>query len=303
MIIRIAVSDPTATCPLNIKFGCDPVEKAVELLAKAAQMNVQVIGVSFHVGSGCNDPKAFELAIVYSRRLFDIGSQLGHDMRLLDLGGGYPGFDSPKINFNKIADVINNAIDRHFSDVAVDIVAEPGRFFASAPFSLVTNIIASTAVPASRITKNDADNDRDGRMYYVNDGVYGSFNCVLYDHTHPVGEPLFWRPDDDDDRRKTDALVWGPTCDGLDLIVEHCRLRPLHEGEWLYWPRMGAYTCAAGSEFNGFVRPGIHYIIDQEHWMKLYGNDRCEVSTDDEDKQSIATECSSNSISSDSDLF
>lgn len=21
-------------------------------------------------------------------------------------------------------------------------------------------------------------------MYYVNDGVYGSFNCILYDHAH-----------------------------------------------------------------------------------------------------------------------
>ena len=26
-------------------------------------------------------------------------------------------------------------------------------------------------------------------MYYVNDGVYGSFNCVLYDHYVP--EPFF----------------------------------------------------------------------------------------------------------------
>jgi hypothetical protein len=46
MIVRIAVSDPTAACPLNIKFGCEPVNKAVELLAKAAQLHVQVIGVS-----------------------------------------------------------------------------------------------------------------------------------------------------------------------------------------------------------------------------------------------------------------
>ena len=27
-------------------------------------------------------------------------------------------------------------------------------------------------------------------MYYVNDGVYGSFNCILFDHVHPKPESL-----------------------------------------------------------------------------------------------------------------
>ena len=29
-----------------------------------------------------------------------------------------------------------------------------------------------------------------GFMYYVNDGVYGSFNCILFDHVHPKPESL-----------------------------------------------------------------------------------------------------------------
>jgi len=27
-------------------------------------------------------------------------------------------------------------------------------------------------------------------MYYINDGVYGSFNCILYDHY--VADPSFF---------------------------------------------------------------------------------------------------------------
>ena len=27
-------------------------------------------------------------------------------------------------------------------------------------------------------------------MYYVNDGVYGSFNCILFDHVQPKPESL-----------------------------------------------------------------------------------------------------------------
>lgn len=31
--------------------------------------------------------------------------------------------------------------------------------------------------------EEDETNDK-SLMYYVNDGVYGSFNCILYDHAH-----------------------------------------------------------------------------------------------------------------------
>lgn len=33
------------------------------------------------------------------------------------------------------------------------------------------------------LADEDEANDRT-LMYYVNDGVYGSFNCILYDHAH-----------------------------------------------------------------------------------------------------------------------
>lgn len=46
MILRIAVSDPTAQCPLGVKFGCDPVTVAPKLLEKAIEMNIKVIGIS-----------------------------------------------------------------------------------------------------------------------------------------------------------------------------------------------------------------------------------------------------------------
>lgn len=36
---------------------------------------------------------------------------------------------------------------------------------------------------ASSTEEDEGTNDRT-LMYYVNDGVYGSFNCILYDHAH-----------------------------------------------------------------------------------------------------------------------
>ncbi len=48
------------------------------------------------------------------------------------------------------------AIDQHFNDNrnGLRIIAEPGRYFASAPFTLVTNVIGQQRISASRFTNN-----------------------------------------------------------------------------------------------------------------------------------------------------
>lgn len=63
--------------------------------------------------------------------------------------------------------------------------------------------------------------------------------------------------------------IWGPTCDGLDRIVEQCDLPDLQVGDWLVFENMGAYTVAASSTFNGFQRPDIHYVMSRHAWYVL----------------------------------
>ena len=48
------------------------------------------------------------------------------------------------------------------------------------------------------------------------------------------------------------STVFGPTCDGLDKVVEQTMIPELAVGDWLVFPHMGAYTVSAGSKFNGF---------------------------------------------------
>ncbi|KAE9552101.1 hypothetical protein FO519_004681 [Halicephalobus sp. NKZ332] len=270
MILRIGVNDPTAQCQLGIKFGCDPVSVAPGLLRRAQELGVKVIGISFHVGSGCNEPSTFETAIMRSRNLFDLGIQLGHSMKVLDIGGGFPGVDTDQISLNKIANVINSAIEKYFPVGGnYEIIAEPGRFFASGPISVVANIISSVKVPADRITHNESDADKDGFMYYMNDGVYGSFNCKLFDHYSPTGEPLFAEPQSD--KKLFHCTVWGPTCDGLDQVEESTMMRQMEVGEWLYYCNMGAYTSVASSNFNGFEKPKTYYFIDEKSFHFING--------------------------------
>lgn len=266
LVIRIAVSDPTAQCPLNLKFGCDPVKEAPHLIEKAYALGIKVIGVSFHVGSGCNDPTAFKMAIQYARDLFDYGIKIGHEMTLLDIGGGFPGHDRSKISFATIASVISPELDELFPENSgVRIIAEPGRFFAASQSSITANIIAKSKVSASRITKNVEDNGKDGYMYYINDGVYGSFNCILFDHEHCYGQSLF----ELEGEPTFPTTIWGPTCDSLDQVETLTYLRELQEGDWIYYPAMGAYTTAAASTFNGFCKPKTYYVMSESSWELL----------------------------------
>lgn len=92
----------------------------------------------------------------------------------------------------QIVSVITPCLDEYFPPTpGLKIIAEPGRFFASAPMSIVANVISAVQVPASRIDEKAANNSDYGFMYYLNDGVYGSFNCLLFDHYQPTGSPLF----------------------------------------------------------------------------------------------------------------
>lgn len=52
-----------------------------------------MVGISFHVGSGCKDPTAYSRAIQYTRELFDYAKMFGYEFNLVDIGGGFPGYD------------------------------------------------------------------------------------------------------------------------------------------------------------------------------------------------------------------
>lgn len=56
-----------------------------------------MIGISFHVGSGCQDPPVYAKAIQTSRKLFDYAEGVGYQFNLLDIGGGFPGDNNTDI--------------------------------------------------------------------------------------------------------------------------------------------------------------------------------------------------------------
>ncbi|XP_058846848.1 ornithine decarboxylase 1-like [Acipenser ruthenus] len=256
MVLRIATADSGSMFPISIKFGAS-LEECGHLLKVARELGVEVIGVSFHVGSNSSDPHCFSESIANARGVFDLGADLGHEMTLLDIGGGFPGSDDFIVTFEEIAKVINQSLEVHFpAESGVNIIAEPGRYYVATAFTLAVNIIGKKCLPWNKDTFRGEECAKSVK-YYINDGGFGSFadifHCYFNQKAVPykqsVGQPLY------------SSSVWGPTCTAEDLVSNQTELPELQVGDWLIFENMGAYTVSQGTNFNGFSIPRVHFCI------------------------------------------
>jgi len=259
LVLRILVNDAGSVCRFGSKFGAAP-DEVKSLFAIAAALKLNVVGVSFHIGSGCRHVERYAEAIASARTAFDIGVDHGFTLTLLDIGGGFPpeeegdvaakpeGAAEP-ITFEAIAGVVKSSLHDHFEDVPnLRVIAEPGRYMVASSHTLVVNVI-------NKKEKRNVDGERE-ISYYLNDSVYGSFNCLFFDHAAPMICPFNER-----NGTKFKSKLFGNTCDSIDMISECVLLPELALGEWLFVEKFGAYTVAASSTFNGFANTGSIYIM------------------------------------------
>ncbi|RLN34492.1 ornithine decarboxylase-like [Panicum miliaceum] len=231
-----------ARVDLGTKYGAHA-DEVVPLLRAAQRAGVTVSGVSFHVGSGASNLGVYRGAIEAARAAFDAAAALGMPpMRVLDIGGGF--VSGP--TFDEAAAVINDALGRHFGDLpCVEVIGEPGRYFAETAFTLAARVIGKR-------TRGEV------REYWIDDGLYGSLNCIIMDHYVPTPRPLAApRPGE----KTHTSTVFGPTCDSLDTVVTGYQLAEMSVGDWLVFDNMGAYTTGAGSNFNGFATSDIKIYV------------------------------------------
>jgi ornithine decarboxylase len=263
LVLRILTDDSKSICKFGTKFGTPPHHIPV-LLAKCRELDLNLVGVSFHVGSGCLDTEPFVDAIRQARLVFDQAQALGlPPLTILDLGGGWPGAKEtdPYPSFPMIAARVRQALDSYFpeeSNPELDVIAEPGRYFAAESHNLATNVYArrdtSALEPFRQLAAQDAAYEAEQHLsatdylYYITDGVYSSFNCLVYDHAAVTPRLLRGAAD----TRLYHSTMFGPTCDSFDCIAKDILLPKLEVGDWIYFEDMGAYTVSAAADFNGF---------------------------------------------------
>lgn len=240
LVLRLKVPDTGSQVEMSSKFGAEPAE-AYELLHHAAELGLDIEGLSFHVGSQCTNFDNYTKALEITSELFNEARAKGHSLKLIDIGGGFPvPYDSQVPRFEKLADVLNAEFKRHFPD-DIEILAEPGRFMVATAAMLVTEIIGKAR--------------RDGKIFYhINDGVYHTFSGVVFDHWIPNFHSF------KQGKREVCAVV-GPTCDSFDKITLSAQLpRNLEIGDRLYTENIGAYSTASTTRFNGFDGAKIIHI-------------------------------------------
>ncbi|HYG26718.1 MAG TPA: type III PLP-dependent enzyme [Caulobacteraceae bacterium] len=236
LMVRLAVHAEGAAYSLSGKFGVDPAQSSSLLLA-ARQATDELMGVSFHVGSQCMRPTAFQAAMAQAGRAL---VRAGVFADVVDVGGGfpsvYPGMIPPDM-----ADYIA-AIDRGFAEMPVsettELWCEPGRALVAESSSILTKV---------ELKKGDA--------LYLNDGSYGS----LFDAAHtkwPFPVKLY-RGEDGEAVEVEGQLkpyrFYGPTCDSLDHMPGPFWLpEDVREGDYIEIGMLGAYGVAMTTRFNGY---------------------------------------------------
>lgn len=197
LVLRLLADDSGSRMKFGVKFGAPGVQ--VEGLLKTAKaLGLNVIGTSFHIGSGCFDANSYAKAIALSRSVFDLGSALGFNFHFLDLGGGFPG--NPEVgargadgtpSFEEMASVIRDSLAQHFpAGCGVEVIGEPGRYMATAWSTLFVLVQGKREEPKRMDAEGKPENMR-RFLYYINDGVYGSFNNIMFDHAHPEPVPAY----------------------------------------------------------------------------------------------------------------
>ena len=88
---------------------------------------------------------------------------------------------------------------------------------------------------------------------------------LVYDHAElaPVGlrSPLL--PSTAEDGALFKTTLFGPTCDGLDTVARDVPLPRLRNGDWVLFPRFGAYTIAGARWVNCVCGAWLHF-----RWMQ-----------------------------------
>ncbi len=235
--IRLTVPNEGSEWPLSKKFGVE-LEEAVSLLIYAKKNGLQPIGITFHVGSQCSNIYNWHTAIVKARQVKDLVEKEGIEIKMLNIGGGYPIEYLKKVpDIETIEMKINSFLQEYFPET--EIFIEPGRA-----------VIGDAGVFVSKIIGKAKRSDEN--WLYIDVGVFNglmeSIGGIKYKYiVGSRGDEKEW-------------TIAGPSCDSFDVIDKGVMLSEPDVGSLILILSAGAYTISYASEFNGFSIPKTFLI-------------------------------------------
>ncbi|XP_028316407.1 antizyme inhibitor 1b [Gouania willdenowi] len=250
----------------SMPFGSS-LKSCRHLLETAMELGVQVVGVSFYIPSSCPDvQQAYTHALSDARCVFDMGVDLGFNMNILDIGGGFTGSE---FQLKQVESVIRPLLDAYFPRLSgVQVLAQPGSFYVASAFSLAVNVIGKKVVPRPWASLAEGENNEETEfLYYMNEGVYGPFSRKLLGNS--ITTPSVHKGALCAEGPVYPSSLWGPTLDQLDQVVERCLLPELIVGDWLLFSNMGLCGLEELSSLSGSPQLPVYYTVTTTDWYEM----------------------------------
>jgi ornithine decarboxylase len=237
--IRLIVEVSQADWPLSRKFGCDR-EMALHLLDVAKALGLNPVGFSFHVGSQTRRAEMWAPTLDALSTIWTAAQDAGHDLSLLNIGGGFPAFYGEEIEApTAYAAQVIAMVEARFPNAA-KIMAEPGR-----------GMVAEAGVIVAEVLLVSRKSSRDMHRWVYLD--IGRFSGLAETEGEAIRYPFETARDADP---MGPCILAGPSCDSADVLYEK---RPvtlpltLKSGDRVLIRNTGAYTSTYSSVcFNGF---------------------------------------------------
>ena len=237
--VRISVPNEGSDWPLSKKFGVD-VDTAIEILEYAREKGLIPYGITFHVGSQCNNYRNWLIGIKRAKELWERARQRGLRLQALNLGGGIPvKYAYEAIRIEDIAYYIKGLLQKFFPNPPYELQIEPGRGIVGDQGIMISRVIGKA--------KRDGEN-----WLYIDTGVFNGLAEALGGIRYPFyiereGEIKEW-------------TIGGVSCDSMDVIAKRVALPEPEVGDYIYILSAGAYTTVYASNFNGFPTPKVECV-------------------------------------------
>ena len=239
VMVRMLVEASEADWPLSRKFGCSRRE-ALRLIDLGRYLGLDVAGLSFHPGSQMREPAMWASALDAAHALWTEAAEAGHELRILNIGGGFPAFygDPLPATEDYAAQVMRMV--RHRFGADVQVMAEPGRGLVAEAGVIVAEVLL--------VARKDQDDL--ARWVFLDIGKFSGL-------AETMDEAIRYQFETRHGQAETGpCILAGPSCDSADVLYEKRPVQlplALAAGDKLRILCTGAYTTSYSSVgFNGF---------------------------------------------------
>lgn len=241
--VRLIVPNEGSDWPLTNKFGVD-VDTALDILEYAKYQGLVPYGITFHVGSQCNNLRNWFIGIKKAWELWEKAIYKDIKLTMLNLGGGIPvNYQYESLSIRDIGSYIEALLQKYFLIKPMEIQIEPGRGLVGDAGVLVSSVIGKT-------TKYI--NGEESYWIYLDTGVFNGLTEVLGGISYPMYA--------EQKGEIKPYTIAGVSCDSMDIISNFTYLPDVDVGDRIYIMATGAYTTVYAANFNGFGIPETVFV-------------------------------------------